>query len=439
MSNGQDKLDAIVVGAGPAGSAAALVLARAGLSVGVLERGEYPGAKNLFGGVLYTTVLGELVPEFAASAPLERHVFRRRYVMLGGGEQLAFDFSSAAFDQPPHNHSHTVLRAKFDPWFASQAEAAGAMLLAATAVEELIVEAGRVVGVRTGREKGDLRADAVIVAEGCNSFLARKAGFRRDFQPHRLQLAVKEVIALDRGALEQRFNLSGDQGVSIEYFGGDAVAGMFGGAFIYTNRDSLSVGISCAAGEFPDRKMLPNEVLERFKAHPAVAPLLAGGETLEYSGHMIPEFGRETMPRIYGDGVMFAGDAAGLVNLSPFYHEGTNLAMASGRAAAQTVLELREAKKDFTADNLAIYDRKLRDSFVWRDVEKCRDIPEFGRRNPQFFNRYPYVFGQLAREFFTVDGRPKARVERDVFKRLRKEVGLMRFVRDLWKAFRAMR
>jgi electron transfer flavoprotein-quinone oxidoreductase len=154
---------------------------------------------------------------------------------------------------------------------------------------------------------------------------------------------------------------------------------------------------------------------------------------------MIPEVGRETMPKIFGDGVMFAGDAAGLVNLSPFYHEGTNLAMASGRAAAETVLELREAGRDFTAANLAVYERKLRDSFVYRDVEKYLSIPDFGHRNPQFFSRYPYVFGELARDFFTVDGRPKGQVEKEVFKRFRKEVGLMRFARDMWKAFRALR
>ena len=207
-----------------------------------MERGEYAGSKNLFGGVLYTNVLAELVPDFATSAPLERHVVRRRYVMLGREDQLGFDFSSTAFDQAPHNHSYTVLRAKFDQWFAAQAEAAGAMLLPSTVVEELIVEGGKVVGVRTGREDGDLRADVVIVADGCNSFLARQAGFRKEFPPHRLQLAVKEVIAMDRGLIESRFNVTGSQGASIEYLGGDAVAGMFGGAFIYTNGDTLSVG-----------------------------------------------------------------------------------------------------------------------------------------------------------------------------------------------------
>ncbi|MCG3180309.1 MAG: Electron transfer flavoprotein-ubiquinone oxidoreductase [Phycisphaerae bacterium] len=439
MSNGEDKLDVIIVGAGPAGSAAALVLAREGLSVGVLERGEYPGAKNLFGGVLYTTVLEQLVPGFRESAPLERHIHRRRYVMLGDGDQLAFEFASGHFDQAPFNHSYSVLRAKFDAWFATQAEEAGAMLLPATAVEELIVRDGRVVGVRTGRDDGDLLADVVIVAEGCNSFLARKAGFRRDFQPHRLQLAVKEVIALDRGVIEQRFNIEGGQGCSVEYFGGEAVAGMFGGAFIYTNGDSLSVGVSCAASEFPDRRMLPNAVLEHFKGLPFVRPLLAGGQTLEYSGHMIPEFGPETMPRIYGEGVLFAGDCAGLVNLSPFYHEGTNLAMASGQAAAETVLELRKAGRPFTAANMARYEQRLRKSWVCQDVERYRGIPDFGHRNPQFFNKYPYVFGSLARDFFSVDHRSKKQVEKDVIRRFRKEVGLWRFIRDGWKAFKALR
>ena len=337
MSEG---FEVVIVGAGPAGSAAALTLARAGVEVLVVERGDYPGAKNLFGGILYSGVLNELVPKFWQQAPVERHIVNRRWVALDSDTQVGLDLKSARFDEPPFNNTFTALRSKFDRWFAEQAEEAGAMIINETNVDELLMDGGQVAGVRTGREEGDVEAKVVILAEGANALLAEAGGLRQRMEPDNRVNAVKEIIALPREIIDDRFHLEGDQGAAIEYFGG-AVRGMIGSAFLYTNRESLSVGVGCMIGDFLRTRTAPYELLDHFKHHPAVSPLLRGGQTVEYATKMIPEDSYDDLSDLYADGVLLVGDCAGLVNPS-IHHEGTNLAMASGVIAAETVLEARK-------------------------------------------------------------------------------------------------
>jgi len=432
----EEKFDCIIVGAGPAGLSAALTLAKAGVEVAVLERGEYPGSKNVMGGILFTTILDKLLPEFWKQAPVERHVTHRRFSMLSKDGEAAFDFKSSAFNEPPYNHTWTVLRAKFDRWYAEQVEAAGAMIIPGMMVSEALLEDGRVVGVKTEPGGDELRCDVVISSEGANSFLAEQVGLRKPHDAKHMAVAVKEVIGLSRETIEDRFQLNNNEGSAYEVFG-HAVQGTFGSGFVYTNKDSLSIGIGATIHDMTRHNLNPNDVLEQFKKHPSIAPLIRGGESLEYAAHMIPEGGYLHLPKLVTGGMILTGDAAGLVNAS-HYHEGSNLAMASGVLAAETVIAAKE-KGDFSESSLAIYRQKLEDSFVLKDLKKFQKFSQFLIDNPHMLRDYPDVMVELLRDYFTVSEKPKVQIEKEVLAKFKREIGVFALAKDLYKTWRAMR
>lgn len=430
-----DKVDVIVVGAGPAGSAAALTLAKKGLEVALLERGAKPGAKNLFGGILFTTVLSELIPDFSEQAPLERHIMKRRFSLLSKDSEMNFEFGSEVFNQPPYNHSYSVFRVPFDEWFAAKAEEAGTMLVPATFVEDVVWEGNKIIGVKMhGGE--ELHADVVIAADGVNSLLAEKAKLRGPFNGHEMIMAAKMVIGLPKEVIEDRFCLENNEGMAIQYFG-DAVKGLFGGGFLYTNKESLSIGMGCSVHAMGYSKNKPVEILDHMVEHPCVKKWLRGGEVLEYSGHMIPEYGYDRLPKLYGNGILVAGDAAGFVDAS-HYQEGTNLAMFSGVAAAETVITAKE-KGDFSEATLKEYRKKLENSFVLKDLKKFRKLPQFGKNGTRFFKDYPELFAELMKDYFTVSMQSKGEIEKGVIKKFLKKGKPVRFAMDMLKMIRAVR
>ena len=217
--------DVVVVGAGIAGSVAAYRLAGHGLSVALIERG-LPGSKNLSGGVLYGSVLEDVFPGFADSAPVERRITRHVTTFLTPDSAVALDYSS---DHLAGN-AVTVLRARFDPWLAGKAEEAGAFLMPEVRVDALLTEPGpggtTVVGVRAGDD--ELRARVVVAADGVNSFLATSVGLRRKPPTNHLAVGVKAVVRLPRSDIESRFGVSGDQGAA-HGFVGDCTLGIGGG------------------------------------------------------------------------------------------------------------------------------------------------------------------------------------------------------------------
>lgn len=431
-----EKFDCIVVGAGPAGISAALTLAKAGVEAVVLERGEYPGSKNVMGGILFTTILEKFLPEFWKEAPVERHVTQRRYSLLSRDGELAMTFRTGAFNEPPFNHTWTVLRAKFDRWYAEQAEAAGATIFPGMMVSEVLIENGKVVGIKTEPGGDELRCDVIISAEGAHSFIAEQMGLRPPHDPRHMAVAVKEVIGLPRSIIEDRFLLDGDEGSAWEVFG-QAVQGTFGSGFVYSNKESISIGVGATIHDMKRYKLNPNEVLEQFKHHPAVWPLIRGGETLEYSAHMIPEGGYQHLPQLVGNGVLLTGDAAGLVNAS-IYHEGSNLAMASGVLAAETVIEAKQ-RGDYSAAGLASYRQKLENSFVLKDLRKFQKVSTFFNENPHILRDYPNIFVELLADYFTVSEKSKSEVEKGVIAKFRREIGTLNLAKDAFKMGRAMR
>jgi len=426
MSN----FDLIVVGAGAAGASAALVAARGGLQTALLERGPYPGSKNLMGGVLYTDVLTELLPDFrAAGAPLERYVAKKGLSVLSARGETATSFRTSAWDEAPHNHSYTVLRARFDRWYAEQAAAAGAELVSGVVVDRTLKDgAGRITGVSvrvpegTAASDGELRAPLVVVADGANSLMAEAEGLRPPLQAGQAALGIKETLALDAARIDERFGVRGEQGVAWEYVG-EATAGLRGAGFLYTNKDTLSVGVVVYTSDLAASGLTPVELLDRFKAHPAVAPLVEGGELVEYGAHLIPETGYDRLPQLARDGLLLAGDAAGLVSTSP-QHQGSNYAMASGRMAAETALEAH-ARGDFSVAGLSGYRRRLEDSFVLQDMEHYRDWPGFVAANPQVFQTWPDALTDLAEALLGVGGKPHKDRGAELWELFQRRIGVL--------------
>ncbi|OIK14833.1 nitrogen fixation protein FixC [Bacillus sp. MUM 116] len=429
-----EKFDVIIVGAGPAGSACALVCVRSGLNVLLLERGEYPGSKNVMGGVLFSKQLRDLIPEFWKEAPLERPVVDHRYWILGKESVVQIGYKGMEWGEEPYN-SFTVQRAQFDQWFAKKAVEAGALLVNETVVTECIVEKGKVVGVRTDRPDGELYADVVVLADGVNSLLAKQLGFRKEHPPENVALCAMEVINLTKDKINERFNITENQGVAIEIFG-ESTRGNFGAAFLYTNKESINIGVGTTLAAMIKEKIKPYDLLDQLKKHPAIHPLIEGGESVEYLAHLIPEGGYRSVQKVAGNGVVVVGDAASLVNA--MHGEGSNLAMHSGQLAAEAIVQAKK-RGDFSESSLNHYHDALNNSFVMKDLEKYKEAPHTFEAYPQYFKAYAPMLTKAMGNFFTVDGTPKRDKQKQIMKSFTAEKGTFRVLTDIYRVWKAVK
>jgi electron transfer flavoprotein-quinone oxidoreductase len=245
-----EKFDCIIVGAGVAGLAAAMTLARKNMKFLLIEKGEFAGSKNVSGGVIWGSDLARLVPDYweEKDAGWERYITQRRLTFLDEQSSFSIDFKSSHFQKKPYS-GVVVLRSKFDRWLAGKVEEAIAesdfamdsFVATNIKVDEVLMENGKATGIRTGEE--EFHADSVIIAEGVNNLLTRQVGLQDDYVPaDHVLTGIKEVIRYDQEKLEDRFQLSGLGGMSNEYIG-YATDGVEGGGFLYTNRDTISVGL----------------------------------------------------------------------------------------------------------------------------------------------------------------------------------------------------
>ena len=429
-----EKFDVIVVGAGPAGTSCAYTCAKNGLKVLLIERGEFPGAKNVMGGILYRKQMEEIIPEFWKEAPLERPVIEQRFWFLDKESMVTTGYKGLEWGKEPYNN-FTVLRAKFDKWFAGKAVEQGATLINETVVLECIVEDGKVIGVRTDRPDGDVYADVVVLADGVNSLLAKSLGFHKEWKPEEVALTVMEVMSLPKKTINERFNVNDNEGVSIEIFG-DSTKGVLGTAFLYTNIDSINIGVGTTLSGMIKKKIKPYELLEYVKEHPMVKPFLEGAVTSEYLAHLIPEGGYNSIPKLVDDGVMVTGDAAQLVNA--IHREGSNMAMSSGRMAAETIMKAKEAG-DFSKKTLNSYRTELYGSYVGKDLKKYKDTAHTFEEYPQYFEQYVPLMNRAMSMMFTVDGTPKRDKQKKIMKSFTAGRGKIGVAKDLYRAWRVVK
>ena len=425
----KNKTEVIVVGGGPAGIACAVTVARAGHEVVLIERGSFAGSKNVFGGAIYAQPTREIFPDFEKDAPIERLNVAHKFAILGEDDSTMISYRRKDTDNP----SYSVIRGKFDRWMAEQAKKEGVILVEETVVRELLIQDEKVVGVKTELE--EYYADIVVLADGVNSLLAKQIGFREKIEPKDVALSVKEVIKLGREKINERFNITDDEGCIYEIFGGPML-GMLGLGFIYTNKESVSIGLGVGLDALCEKNLKPYEVLEELKKHPAIAPLIKDGELLEYSAHLIPEGGYKKIPTLFGAGVMIAGDAAMLVN--NLHWEGTNLAMISGKIAGETALKAL-VRGDFSEKMLSRYQKELENSFVMKDLKTYRNLmDEAHNRSESFMDYYLREVNGFFRMFTTVDSIPKREKFRKFIFDFIKKRNIIELIKDAFSAFKLL-
>lgn len=428
----EDGFDVIIVGAGLAGSSAALTAARANLSTLVLERSATPGQKNMTGGRIYTHTLESLLPGFAEDAPIERRIVKERISFLNADAATTLEYAREPANGGDWSAgSCTVLRAKFDEWLMGKAEAAGAELVAGICIDDLLIRDGKVCGVIADGE--EVESNAVILAEGANALLGEKLGMVTRPTPAQCAVGAKELIKLDASVINERFGCSGDDGVAW-LFSGMPSDGQMGGGFLYTNRESVSLGVVFGLEHVAKVGKSVPQMLEDFKNNPLIKPLIAGGTLEEYSAHLVQEGGFASIPKLVGNGVLIAGDAAAFcINLG-YTVRGMDLAIASGAAAARAVIRAA-AENDFSEAGLGVYQKELEQAHVLPDMKLYRRMPSF-IDTPRLFGAYPDMVAAFMNDLFTVSG-PSRPLWRKGMDQLRK-VGLVNIIKDGFNGVRAL-
>lgn len=426
--------DAIVVGGGPAGATAAWSMANKGLKVLLVERGDVAGAKNMFGGMLpYCPVAEGLLPDFWDHAPWERNVVKRSLTIVSETSTTSLAFESDNFDTAPYS-GFTLFRPVFDRWYAQKACGAGATLLTGCLAEDLLFDGKAVSGVKIGRSNGDVSAPVTIACDGVLSLVGQKAGLSKPPRLSDMALGVKALFRLGEEEINERFGLVRRQGATQEFLG--CTEGIRGGGFIYTQTETLSVGLVFHLDSLKESGIPPYELFERFISLRPVRRLLKGAELAEYSAHVLPEGGYEAVPQVFTDGLLLAGDAAGLCYTNGLNQEGMNLAMASGFLAAETVVEAH-GKGDFSARQLSSYRSRLDESFVLRDMKTFAKSVEL-MHNERLFSIYPALVGTIMEEIYRSDGRPRKKIGRLGWDAIRAALPVKQVVADVVKGGRSI-
>ena len=407
-----EKFDCIIVGAGIAGLAAAMTLARNNMKFLLIEKGEFAGSKNVSGGVLWGSDLAKLVPNYweEKDGGWERFINHRRLTFMDDQSTFSIDFKSSHFNETPYS-GVVVLRSKFDRWLAGKVQdeiensdyAMESFIATNIKVDEILMEDDKAVGIRTGEE--EFHADSVIISEGVNNLLTRQVGLQDYYVPaDHMLTGIKEVIRYDQKVLEDRFQLNGLSGMSNEFVG-FATDGVEGGGFLYTNRDTISLGLVAGIKDMREKEKSPHDLLNTFKAHPSIQDTIKGGEVVEYSAHVVSSGDKRAMPKeVYKDGVLLCGEAANLLMNAGKAIQGMDYAMRSGILGAETIVKAKE-RGDFTSNTLKEYKQALKESYVMKDINSFQDAVHM-LHNPTMYQDVPNLICDFGRRFFTIDNEP---------------------------------
>ncbi|WP_267162833.1 FAD-dependent monooxygenase [Halovenus salina] len=367
--------EAVVVGAGPGGAAAAAALANQGIETLVLERGADAGAKNVSGGLIYAEewapyTIDDLFPGFreaAAERPVEEYYIHN----IAGESVKTFDLDRI------HNKGtewcDAVLRRRMDSWLAERVHEmtreTGGGLLTDVRVNGLLREGGTIVGV-TCDELDPITADVIIAADGVNSELARDAGLMNWDEPEDWFQGVKAVVDMEPSVINERFDVSPESG-SAHLFSGDLFDGIRGGGFLYTNEDSLSVGTVFHLDSLADGRAEPHELLDSLLTHPLLDQWFQGEyDEREYAAKLVPDSKKVAHPSPHRGRLLLVGDAAGQMQAQGPIIKGMNHAVTAGGLAAEAVAEAKTRGNSLAAG--ALYEQKLEDEGVMKRLRPRR-------------------------------------------------------------------
>jgi electron-transferring-flavoprotein dehydrogenase len=380
------EVDVLIVGGGPAGMSAALRLAQLQkeqggepLAIAVLEKSREAGAHMLSGAMLDPSALKELVPDFKEKgAPLASEVHHEHVYFLTKTGKVPFPITPP----PLQNHGNYIISLnRFVKWMAGLVEAEGIDLFAGFPASELLYEADRVAGVRT-RDQGidkhgakkstfepgvDIRAKVTILCDGVRGNLT-KAAVRRlaldeGRQPQLYAIGIKELWEVPKDRIAP--------GTVIHTLGYPLKMEEFGGGFLYAMPDGV-VSVGFVTGlDYRDPMFDPHQTFQHFKQHPVFASILQGGQMVRYGAKALPEGGWHTIPRVYADGLLIAGDAGGFVNSMRL--KGIHLAMRTGMLAAESAYEAVRAN-DTSAARLRTYEERINASEVRRELYPVRNV-----------------------------------------------------------------